>query len=269
FQLLGMLVAGGTVVIAPDGNEQDPAALARLLADERITALELVPSMLRVLLDEPGSASVKRLRWLTSAGEALHSDVCERAREVFGTEVYNIYGPAECAIGATEHRFVAGTSGAVPLGAPLENIEVVVLDDGKPVKPGGVGEIHLGGVGVARGYLGNPALTAEKFVPAANGERRYRTGDLQRQDRPSRAGRRHRRPASAVPRAAHAVRAPGGAGVVRGTRHRPDRYRRRLLPARRLLAAPHPGRREASCAVRAPPAGARAVHRVDPGRAGE
>ncbi|SDX63590.1 amino acid adenylation domain-containing protein [Amycolatopsis xylanica] len=180
FQLLVMLVAGGTVVIAPDGTEQDPAALVRLLVDERITALELVPSMLRVLLDEPGSADVKRLRWLTSAGEALHADVCDRAYEVFQTEVWNVYGPAECAIGATEHQYVRGTSGAVPLGAPLENVKLAVLEDGEPVKPGGTGEIHLGGPGLARGYLGAPALTAEKFIPAENGERWYRTGDLAR-----------------------------------------------------------------------------------------
>jgi amino acid adenylation domain-containing protein len=185
FQLLVMLVAGGTVVIAPDGTEQDPAALAALLTDEKITALELVPSMLRILLDEPAAAGIGTLRWLTSAGEALHSDLGERALEILGTELWNVYGPAECAIGVTEHRFRKGqTPGAVPLGGPLDNTRLVLLDaDGEPVGTGETGEIHVGGSGLARAYLGAASLTAERFVPDATGEpgaRLYRTGDLAR-----------------------------------------------------------------------------------------
>jgi amino acid adenylation domain-containing protein len=182
FQILVPLVSGGAVVFPPEGVERDPAELARLMAEHRITAVELVPSLLRMFLAEPGAAAVTSLRWLTSAGEALHSDLCERALAVLGVPVWNVYGPAECAIGATDHRYdPAQQPGAVPLGRPIDDVRLSIRDaHGDPAADG---EIYLGGPNLARGYLGPASLTAERFLPDPDGPpgaRCYRTGDLAR-----------------------------------------------------------------------------------------
>ncbi|MFD0531301.1 AMP-binding protein [Kitasatospora arboriphila] len=92
FQVFLPLVCGATLVLAPDGLERDPVALVELLREERITALELVPSVLQVLLEQPEAAGVGDLRWLTSAGEMLTGDLCARALSVLGVRVRNVYG---------------------------------------------------------------------------------------------------------------------------------------------------------------------------------
>ncbi|GAA1102845.1 amino acid adenylation domain-containing protein [Kitasatospora arboriphila] len=182
FQVFLPLVCGATLVLAPDGLERDPVALVELLREERITALELVPSVLQVLLEQPEAAGVGDLRWLTSAGEMLTGDLCARALSVLGVRVRNVYGPAECAIGVTDHPYdPAQGPGGVPLGGPIDNVRIVLLDeDGHRAESG---EIHLGGVCVGRGYLGAPGLTADRFRPDPDGPpgaRLYRTGDRAR-----------------------------------------------------------------------------------------
>ncbi|MGK4582319.1 amino acid adenylation domain-containing protein [Kitasatospora sp. HPMI-4] len=184
WEVFGPLVTGGTVVMAPAGAERDPAALLRAVADHRITVLQVVPSVLRLLVAEPGWEHCGSLRLLFSAGEALHAELAQQvlALAPAPVEIWNTYGPTECSIDVTAHRFdPAQQSGPVPIGRPLDGLRVLVVDQtGRPVAPGVPGELYAGGVGVARGYLGRPDLTAERFVPdpfAKDGSRLYRTGD--------------------------------------------------------------------------------------------
>jgi amino acid adenylation domain-containing protein len=177
------LMAGVTLVMALPGVEKDGPALVRTLVDDRITVLQVVPSLLRVLADEPTLPRAVALRLLFCGGEALPGDVVARVSTRIGAEIYNLYGPTETCIQVSFHRAdpMDGT-GTVPIGLPIENAVLLVLDaTGQPVPPGVPGELYVGGAGVARGYAGQPALTAERFVPdpfSDVGGRLYRTGDL-------------------------------------------------------------------------------------------
>jgi len=182
WEFFAPLTSGGTVVLAPDGAERDPAAIVRALGTGRITVLQVVPSVLRLLLTEPGWADATELRLVFSAGEALHFEECRRLRELAAVTIWNTYGPTECSIDVSAQRVDPDrTAGPVPIGGPIDNLRLLVLDDeGDPVPVGLPGELYAGGVGVARGYLGRPGLTADRFVPdpyGPAGARLYRTGD--------------------------------------------------------------------------------------------
>ncbi|GAA3495608.1 hypothetical protein GCM10019016_027080 [Streptomyces prasinosporus] len=184
-ELFAPLVAGGTVVMAPRGAESDPALLVRTLAERRVTVLQGVPSVLRLLAEEPGWAECTGLRLVFSAGEALDAELCRRLSEPTGATVWNTYGPTECSVDVTAQRFDPEVhTEAVPIGRPLDGIRVYVLDeDLDPVPIGVVGEVYAAGTGLARGYAGRPAQTAERFLPdphGGDGSRMYRTGDLAR-----------------------------------------------------------------------------------------
>ncbi|MFC9220049.1 amino acid adenylation domain-containing protein [Streptomyces hygroscopicus] len=185
-ELFAPLISGGRVVLAPEGAEGDPAALVRAVADGRITVLQAVPSVLRALADAPGWADCGALRLIFSAGEPLHAELCHRLlARAPQAQIWNTYGPTECSVDITEHEFdPAQTTGPVPIGRPLAHLRVLILDPrGLPAPRGGVGELHVGGVGLAHGYLGCPGLTAERFVPdpyGPPGSRLYRTGDRAR-----------------------------------------------------------------------------------------
>ncbi|MCK7624194.1 amino acid adenylation domain-containing protein [Streptomyces sp. RS10V-4] len=187
-ELFAPLVGGGTVVLAPHGAERDPAALLDAVAAGRATVLQGVPSVLRALADAPGWERCGALRLLFSAGEPLHAELCHRLlARAPQVEIWNTYGPTECSVDITEHRFdPAQTTGPVPIGRPLGGLRALVLDPhGHPVPDGGTGELHAGGAGVATGYLGRPGLTAERFVPDPEGPpgaRLYRTGDRVRRN---------------------------------------------------------------------------------------
>ncbi|MFJ4412923.1 amino acid adenylation domain-containing protein [Streptomyces sp. NPDC088925] len=181
-ELFAPLVAGATVVLAPEGAERDPAALLRTVGEHRVTVLQGVPSVYRRLVEEPGWEHATALRLLFSAGEPLHAELCRALSErAPGAEIWNTYGPTEASVDITEHRWdPERDTGAVPIGRPIGNMRVVVLDRaGHPVPLGVPGELHAGGVGLALGYLGRPGQTAERFVPDPHrpGARLYRTGD--------------------------------------------------------------------------------------------
>ena len=177
------LMAGATLVLAPPGAERDPARLAGIVARERVTVLQVVPTLLRALLEVGGLERCASLRRLFCGGEALHADLAERARAATGAEVVNLYGPTEVCIDATSHRFDGVSAGTtVPIGRAVDGVRAVVLDaKGEHVVGTATGELYLGGAQVARGYLGQPELTAERFVPdpfsPEPGARLYRTGD--------------------------------------------------------------------------------------------
>jgi amino acid adenylation domain-containing protein len=176
------LTTGATLVIArPDGH-RDPHYLAELIATEQVTTLHFVPSMLRVFLAEP-SSPLPSVRRMICSGEALPADLVTAVHERIGCEVHNLYGPTEAAVDVTAVRCVPGTP--VTIGRPIANTRTYIVDDSmRPVPIGVAGELLLGGVQLARGYLHRPGLTAQRFVPdpfaESGGGRLYRTGDLAR-----------------------------------------------------------------------------------------
>ena len=182
WEVFAPLVSGGTLVLAPAGVERDPAAMVRAVGEYRVTVLQVVPSVLRMLVQEDGWQDCSALRLVFSAGEPLHAELVQRLRRLAPVDVWNTYGPTECSIDVTAHRFdPAQEQGPVPIGRPLDRMRVLVVDaNGSPVGVGIPGELLAGGVGVARGYHGRPGQTAERFVPdpfAKDGTRLYRTGD--------------------------------------------------------------------------------------------
>ncbi|MBB6421373.1 non-ribosomal peptide synthetase [Streptomyces sp. AK010] len=190
WEFLAPLVSGGTVVLAPPGAERDPAELVRAMVRHDVTVLQGVPSFYRVLADEPGLDRCGALRLLFSAGEALPEALAARlhARVPTATLV-NTYGPTESSIDATFWTVTPypdgrQPEGTVPIGLPLDNCRALVrTPDGAPAPIGVPGELYLSGEGLARGYVGRPALTAASFLPdpyGPPGSRTYRTGDLVR-----------------------------------------------------------------------------------------
>lgn len=178
------LMTGATLVVAEPEAHRDPARLIELICGHGVTTIHFVPSMLRVFLDAPGVERCTSLRLLVCSGEELPRTLVTRCYERMPwVQVHNLYGPTEAAVDVTWHACRPGDVGAVPIGRPIANLEVQVLDpDGQPVPIGVAGEIHLGGVGLGRGYHGRPDLTAERWVPHPTqaGARLYRTGDLGR-----------------------------------------------------------------------------------------
>jgi amino acid adenylation domain-containing protein len=179
------LMTGARLVVARPEGHRDPAYLAEVIAREGITTLHFVPSMLRLFLEAPEAARCRGLRRVVCSGEALAPDLRDRFHALLpGTELHNLYGPTEAAVDATWWPCVPEKGGrTVPIGRPVANTQVHVLDGrGQPVPPNVAGELFLGGVQVGRGYLGRPALTAERFIPdpfsPTPGARLYRTGDL-------------------------------------------------------------------------------------------
>ncbi|MEU2559203.1 amino acid adenylation domain-containing protein [Streptomyces longispororuber] len=182
WEVFAPLAHGAAVVLAEPGAERDPAALVRTAGEQGVTVLQVVPSVLRLMVEEDGWERCGALRLVASGGEQLHAELARRLRTLADVEVWNTYGPTECSVNATAHRFdPAQESGPVPIGRPVERLRVLVVDaSGTPVGVGVPGELLIGGVGVARGYLGRPGQTADRFVPdpfAKDGSRLYRTGD--------------------------------------------------------------------------------------------
>ena len=179
------LATGAKLVLArPDGHK-DSAYMVQALADHGITVLQLVPSMLQVLVEEIGLESCSSLRRVFGGGEALPGQLQQRLAERLGIELHNLYGPTEAAIDASCRPCRADDVRLVtPIGRPLPRLRIFLLDDGLQPAPIGLpGELHIGGVNLAWGYLSRPDLTAEKFVPdpyREGGERLYKTGDLAR-----------------------------------------------------------------------------------------
>ncbi|MBG0832464.1 amino acid adenylation domain-containing protein [Planomonospora sp. ID67723] len=185
------LLTGARLVLARPGGHKDAAYLRDLVIAEGVTTAHFVPSMLAVFLadDEEAAARCVTLRRVICSGEELPvATAAAFVAALPGCELHNLYGPTEAAIDVTSwHCSPEAVARAVtlPIGAPIANIRLYVLDRrGNPAPIGVPGELHIGGVGVARGYHRRPALTAERFVPdpfgPEPGGRLYRTGDLAR-----------------------------------------------------------------------------------------
>lgn len=178
------LLTGAQLVMAEPGGHADPGYLVQLIKEQKVTILQLVPTLLERLQEEAGVEQCVSLRRVFCGGEALSVSLAERFREKLGAELCNLYGPTEVTIDATYWECEAGRS-SIPIGKPVANTQCYVLDQwGGQVPVGVSGELYLGGVQVGRGYVGRPELTAERFVPdpfgAVSGGRLYRTGDLVR-----------------------------------------------------------------------------------------
>ncbi|MBW3656193.1 MAG: amino acid adenylation domain-containing protein, partial [Gemmatimonadetes bacterium] len=181
------LMAGARLVMARPQGHKDPAYLSAVIEREGVTTLHFVPSMLRAFLEHGDAARCGSVRRVMSSGEALPADVAARFfRALPRAELHNLYGPTEAAVDVTHWRCGSADGGRpVPIGRPLANTRIYVLDRaGRPAPAGAPGELCIGGVQVGRGYLGRPALTAQAFIPdpfsAEPGARLYRTGDLAR-----------------------------------------------------------------------------------------
>jgi amino acid adenylation domain-containing protein/FkbM family methyltransferase len=180
------LMTGARLVMAEPGGHQDSAYLVRTIREQGITVLQLVPSMLQVLLQEQDIADCHSLRRLFCGGEALSAELKERFYSLSNASLHNLYGPTECSIDATFWNCrPGGGESIIPIGRPLSNVQVYLLDERGSLMPfGAPGELHVGGAGLARGYGNRPDLTAERFVPnpfgAEPGSRLYKTGDLAR-----------------------------------------------------------------------------------------
>ncbi len=173
------LLTGAPLVVARPGGHRDPAYLGALIRAERITVTHFVPSMLRAFLDpdaggEPGSCT--GLRRVFASGEALPLDLQRRFLDALDADLVNLYGPTEAAVDVSHWRCRDDGRDVVPIGRPIANLRLLVLDpDGNPAPIGVAGELFIEGAGVAEGYRNRPDLTAERFAGG-----RYRTGDLAR-----------------------------------------------------------------------------------------
>ncbi len=181
------LLSGAVLVMAVPGVQQDVGLLAEVIGAERVTVLQGVPSLLRLLVEEEALTKCRgQLRRVFSGGETLTTELAEAWRERTGAEVFNLYGPTETTIDATWWQYESGGEGqSVPIGRPVANMHAYILNEEMQLAPLGVaGELYLGGAGLGRGHLDQPELTAEKFLPdpfsGDSGRRLYRTGDVVR-----------------------------------------------------------------------------------------
>jgi len=179
-ELFWTLTRGFQVIIHGDGETQTIPAAIR---DGGVSHMQCTPSLARMIaMDPEGLSSLGRLKKLLLGGEALPLHFVRQLRQVFSGDLYNMYGPTETTVWSTTYQIPAAFGG-IPIGKPIANTQVYVLDSKlEPVAAGETGELFIGGDGVVRGYWRRPELTAERFLadPSRPGNRMYRTGDIAR-----------------------------------------------------------------------------------------
>ncbi|WP_341796513.1 MULTISPECIES: non-ribosomal peptide synthase/polyketide synthase [unclassified Pseudomonas] len=186
WELLWPLTCGARLLLSRQGDQRDPALLIELIRTHGVTTLHFIPSMLRNFLEAEGLAQCHSLKRLFSGGEALSSDLLNKALECLPhVQIYNRYGPVEATINATHSQALSARNGDVEIGNALPDTRILILDAGlQPVPVGVCGELYIGGKALARGYHRKALLSAERFVPDPfaqhSGDRLYRTGDLAR-----------------------------------------------------------------------------------------
>ena len=177
------LITGGRLIMAKPEGQMDTAYLVETIIKEKVTILQLVPSLLRMLLNENGIENCKSLKKVFCGGEALTNDLKNKLFEKLNVEFYNLYGPTEATIDATFYKCEKDSDdNYISIGKPVYNTQIYILDKYlNPVPAGIPGELFIGGVDVAKGYLNNPELTESKFIPdifsKKPGAKLYKTGD--------------------------------------------------------------------------------------------
>ncbi|HEY0022716.1 MAG TPA: non-ribosomal peptide synthase/polyketide synthase [Longimicrobium sp.] len=186
-ELFSPLLAGARLVVVRPGGQREVDYLVEVVRRQDVSTMVLTVSHMQAFLEHPGLEGCSSLRRIVLGGESIPAGMLAELRaRLPGARVYHEYGPTEATVVATVRSCGAeGEASGGSIGAPISNTRVYLLDArGEPVPVGVPGELYVGGAGVARGYLGRPALTAERFVPhsfgAAPGARLYRTGDLGR-----------------------------------------------------------------------------------------
>lgn len=180
------LIVGASLVVAKPEGHYDNRYLVNTINNHKITALHFVPSMLGMFLETEGVESCSSLKYIFCSGEALPLDLQMQFFQKLDCELYNLYGPTEAAIEVTFWQCQLNTKlSNVPIGRPINNTQIYVLDAYKQPVPIGVpGELYIGGDGLARGYLNRPQLTQQKFIPnpfsQEHDARLYKTGDCVR-----------------------------------------------------------------------------------------
>ena len=186
WEFFGTLLAGARLVMIGQGDHLDTSRLVDLIAEHKITTLQIPPSMLQVFVEEKGLDRCGSLKRVISGGEALSVELQARFFSTLKTDLFHMYGPTEASIDATYWRCRPDSNlRTVPIGKPIANAQVYLLDPLlRPVPVGATGELYIGGHGLARGYLNDAGLTSERFIPdpfgGAKGARLYKTGDIGR-----------------------------------------------------------------------------------------
>lgn len=184
WEIFGTLAAGAALIIPEPEAQRDFDYVAKLVQEQNVTVAHFVPSQLRLFLESETAENCRSLKRIFCGGEELTKQLVEKCRSKLNADLYNQYGPTETSIDVTFWdcpQDFAET--AVPIGQPNANNRIYILDNfGVPVPIGSVGEIHIGGEAVGRGYTGKPFETAERFLPdpfsQKIGDRMYKTGDL-------------------------------------------------------------------------------------------
>jgi amino acid adenylation domain-containing protein len=180
------LLVGGQLLLAQPGGHADTAYLLELIAQQKVTTVQFVPSLLQILIETGEIETCHSLKQIFCGGEALPVVVQQKLLSNLNVNLHNLYGPTEACIDATFWTCKQGIERqVVPIGRPIANTQIYILDEYlQPVSVGVPGELHIGGAGLARGYLNLPELTQEKFIPnpfsADTHSRLYKTGDLAR-----------------------------------------------------------------------------------------
>ena len=178
------LLVGAQLVMAQPGGHQDKDYLIQVIQEQQITILQLVPTLLRMFLEDEDIPTCTSLKRVFCGGEAFPGELQERFFAHFNADLHNLYGPTETCIDATSWTCQEGINQQiVPIGRPIANTQAYILDSLlRPVPIGVSGELHIGGAGLARGYLNRPELTTNKFIssPFDSSKKLYKTGDLAR-----------------------------------------------------------------------------------------
>ncbi len=184
------LLYGAVLVMAKPGGHKDSTYLVEVINREKITTIHFVPTMLNVFLDDPGVHTLRSLKRVICSGEVFPVEYVEKFYTLFpvGVELHNLYGPTEASVDVTYWACERDSQRhVVPIGKPVANTHIYILDRNSNIVPVGVhGELHIGGIQLARGYINRPELTAEKFIHFHHSSfiihhsNLYRTGDLAR-----------------------------------------------------------------------------------------
>ena len=185
-ELLVPLAIGARLVVARPGGHRDPAYLVETMDEQGVTIIHMLPSLLHLVVENGRFSTLDRLRCVSAGGELLTADLKERFLSLSGAQLFHFYGPTEACLNQTFYACQRQRDPInVPIGRPIDNTQIYILDANlQPVPVGVPGELYIGGVCLARGYLNQPELTAERFIPHPFDDRSdarlYKTGDLAR-----------------------------------------------------------------------------------------